>query len=308
VTRGTIAVLTYKRPADLEVVVPQLFDQIEQSAADFDVLVVDNDSAASATPVLDRLARPGLRRVVEPKPGIAAARNRALAECADRELLVFIDDDESPSPGWLEALLELRAATGATGVVGAVVSEFSGELDPWIRAGRFFVRRRLPTGSRVEVAATNNLLLDLTEIRRMGITFDDRLGLSGGSDTLFTRGVVAAGGTLIWCDAAVVTDRVPLERMTRRWVLRRALRMGNSWSRVTVELATSRPARLQARARLLGAGLVRLAGGSARWTVGQVLRSIGHRARGARTAARGAGMALGAMGVAYGEYNRSRNS
>jgi glycosyltransferase involved in cell wall biosynthesis len=304
VTRGTIAVVTYRRPADLEVIVPQLFDQIEHAGVDFDVLVVDNDASASAAPVLDRLARPGLRSVVEPEPGIAAARNRALAECADRELLVFVDDDESPSPRWLESLLELQAATGATGTVGAVVSEFSGELDPWIRAGRFFVRRRLPTGTRVDVAATNNLLLDLAEIRRMGLTFDQRLGLSGGSDTLFTRAIVAAGGSLVWCDAAVVTDRVPVQRMTRGWVLRRSLRMGNSWSRTLLIVAPSTSSRLRLRCRLIAQGLTRIVAGVLRAAAGTLIFSPRHQANGCRTAARGSGMLLGALGYRYAEYRR----
>ena len=91
------------------------------------VLVIDNDPEASARPIVERLAgtlRPGLVRYVhEPKPGIAAARNRALREAASSALLVFIDDDEVPSERWLEQLVDLQRSSGAAAVVGPVISE-----------------------------------------------------------------------------------------------------------------------------------------------------------------------------------------
>jgi hypothetical protein len=171
-------------------------------------------------------------------------------------------------------------------------------------AGRFFDRRRLPTGTTVDVAATNNLLLDLHQVRAAGVRFDPRYGLSGGSDSLFTLGLTRAGGRLVWCDEAVVVDRVPAQRSTPRWVLARAFRMGNGWSRVTLELIGSPVARFAARVRLAGDGIVRLAGGALRWGAGVVLRRLDLRARGARTLARGAGLISGAAGFVYVEYRR----
>jgi hypothetical protein len=190
-------------------------------------------------------------------------------------------------------------------VAGAVVSDFDGPLDPWVGAGDFFRRRRLPTGTPIEVAATNNLLLDMTVVRRLGLRFDVDFGLTGGSDTLFTRRLGAAGVPMIWCDEAVVTDRVPASRMTREWVLRRAFRSGNSASRVDLTLAGSAAARLRARCRAFAHGLPRVAGGAARWLIGTVVRSARHQAAGLRTAARGAGMLSGAVGVVYAEYRRA---
>ena len=92
------------------------------------------------------------------------------------------------------------------------MSRFAETPDPWIAAGRFFDRRRLPTGTDLEVAATNNLLLDLAVVRRLGLRFDAAFGLSGGSDTLFTRELVASGERMVWCDEAIVYDIVPTDR------------------------------------------------------------------------------------------------
>jgi succinoglycan biosynthesis protein ExoM len=302
--RLVVAVLTYRRPGELAEVLPVLVAQAASSRARAAVLVVDNDPDAGAAELVRAAGLPGVRYVHEPEPGIAAARNRALSEAGDADLLVFVDDDERPTGDWLELLLATYERTGAAGVVGPVVSQFVGTPHPWVAAGRFFDRRRLPTGTPVEVAATNNLLLDLRQVRAAGVTFDLQYGLSGGSDSLFTLRLTRAGRRLVWCDEAVVVDRVPAQRSTPRWVLARAFRLGNGWSRVSLELAASPLARTATRSRLAGAGAVRLGGGALRWVAGAVLRRPGLRARGARTLARGAGLLTGAVGFVYAEYRR----
>ncbi|MEW1957306.1 glycosyltransferase family A protein [Kineococcus sp. NPDC059986] len=329
-SRVVVAVLTYRRPDDLTDLLPRLRAQASAALLPVEVLVVDNDPAASAREIVEAAAAvPGapLRHVHEPRPGIAAARNRALVE-ADApgtpvthggpqvtpvDLLVFLDDDERPGDGWLDALLAEHGRNAPSGrlagVVGPVVSTFEGPLDPWIDAGGFFTRRRLPTGTPVEVAATNNLLLDLRVLRAAGVdpgsAFDERFGLSGGSDTLFTRSLTGAGLRLVWCDEALVTDVVPAARATREWVLRRALRSGNSWSRTSLALAGRPARRWRRRVGLTAAGVLRAGVGGAGVVAGTVLRRPRWHARGARAAARGIGMAGGAWGWTYAEYVRS---
>jgi succinoglycan biosynthesis protein ExoM len=306
----TVAVLTYRRPDDLRVVLPALVEQARDAEGEglrVEVLVVDNDPDGSGAAIV-RDVDPRVRYVQEPTPGIAAARNRALDEAAESDVLVFIDDDERPHAAWLTELIRTQLRTGADAVVGWVVPAFDGPLDPWVEAGGFLLRRRVPTGTSVAAAATNNLLLDMGFVRSAGLRFDDRFGLSGGSDTLFTRQLTDRGGLMVSCAEAVVTDQVPAQRMTRQWVVRRALRSGNSAGRVEIELAAAPPARMLARARVATQGLVRTLGGVARWSAGVVVRSPRHSACGLRTAARGAGMLWAAAGVAYQEYRREPRS
>ncbi len=298
-----VAVLTYRRPDDLAAILPLLIDQVRSVDVAASVLVVDNDEAGAGAAAATALGDPLVRAVVEARPGIAAARNRALDE-ADADLLVFIDDDERPVASWLASLLAAYRADRPAGVVGPVISEFEIEPDPWIVAGRFFERKRHPTGTRVEVAATNNLLLDLHQVRAMGVRFDERFGISGGSDTLFTRLVVTRGGRLIWCDEALVVDMVPSARISRRWVIRRMYRFGNSWSRTSLVIADGTGGRLKTRARLTVHGLGRIIVGGIRWGAGTVTRSSAHQAQGARTCVRGLGMLTGAYGVVFAEYGR----
>lgn len=308
----TIAVLTYRRPDDLAAILPLLLDQA-RAVADVAgpatrILVVDNDPAGSARTAVEAARSTASVRIDyahEATPGIAAARSRALAESVDDDLLVFIDDDERPSEQWLPLLLELQRSERVTAVVGPVISDYSVEPDPWIVAGRFFDRRRLRTGTPVDVAATNNLLLDLRDIRAFGLDFERSLGTIGRSDTVFTRQIVAHGGTMLWCDEAVVTDVVPPHRLTRRWVVQRAFGSGNGWSLTSLLLAPPGGLRLGLRLRLTAKGVVRLAGGLLRLVGGSMFRLVGQRARGVRTIARGAGMVTGAWGHRHQEYRRT---
>jgi succinoglycan biosynthesis protein ExoM len=339
-----IAVLTFRRPADLAEVIPLLITQAQQVSERVrpHVLVIDNDPDASARTFIEGYdttandtdasvtgtsssdpggadasdTRPGgtaavpLVYVHEPQPGITAARNRALAASAGVDLLVFIDDDERPTASWLRSLLDVQFGSGCAAVAGPVVSIYEREPEAWITAGRYFERKRHDTGAALDVAATNNLLLDLRQIRRYGLTFDLGLGISGGGDTLFTRQIIANGGRMLWSAEASVTDVVPRSRVTRRWVVLRAFRSGNSWSVTSLMLAGagsgagSGLARARTRLELTARGGVRAAAGLAQIVAGMLMISPAWRARGTRTLARGAGMLSGAWGYGYSEYRR----
>lgn len=297
--RVLIAVVTYRRHADLEVLLPLLQVEARTVTPAADILVVDNDPGAGAADVVAGL---GAEYRHEPVPGIAAARNRALDELGEHRYIVFIDDDEHPEPGWLRALLATITGTGAAAVAGAVVSEFAHDPGDWVAAGRFFQRRRLPTGTPISVAATNNIVFDVEQID--GLRFDLRLGLIGGSDSLFTRLLARDGKAMVWCDEAVVVDRVPASRLTREWVLRRGYRLGNSAVGVSLLMARSSSERVAVRVRGAGQGLVRILGGFLRYLYGGLTRSLAHRARGLRTVSRGRGMLAAAAGITYAEYQR----
>jgi succinoglycan biosynthesis protein ExoM len=296
-----VAMLTYRRPDDLAEAVPRILAHTDAAGAR--LLVVDNDPDGSAREAVAAFGdRVGY--VNETRPGIAAARNRALDEAPPDALLVFIDDDERPTEGWLELLLDTYREHRSAAVVGPVVSEYDVEPDAWVAAGRFFDRRRLPTGTPVDVAATNNLLLDLAQIHRHGLRFDEAFGASGGSDTLFTRRLTRAGGRMIWCDQAVVIDKVPASRTTRDWVLRRAFRSGNSWTRTSLELAAPGLRRTAVRGQTFAVGALRILAGAGGVLMGTATGRLSRRVRGTRTIARGAGMAAGSFGYVYHEYRR----
>jgi hypothetical protein len=304
-----IAILTYRRNDVLTPCVNALLKICRRYPSAY-VLVVDNNPSAEAEPVVTSLARRSgthvLRYVHEPAPGIAAARNRAMEESRQAHLIIFIDDDERPTDRWLDELTKLYLERKPAAIAGPVVSEFAQQPDPWIVAGQFFVRRRMPTGTSIRWAATNNLLLDMAQVRRLKVRFADAYGLTGGSDTLFTKEIVRAGGTILWCDEAVVVDQVPASRLTRKWVLQKAFRLGNVTPRIDSTLAESGLTRARIRTQYAASGAARILYGTARYVFGHATGDLTHQARGARMAVRGAGITLGAMGYRYSEYSRKR--
>ncbi len=299
-----VAVLTYRRTGLL----PALLDELVAQAATVDpraeVVVVDNDPAGSAAGAVLGWAGRGVRYVHEPRPGISAARNRALDEAGSARLLVFVDDDEHPSPRWLARITGAWRAWGCAAVAGPVGGVLPGTVDPWIAGSGVFDRPRRPTGTRVGGAGAGNLLLDLSRVRALGLRFDERLGLTGGEDTLFTHALVRAGEEIRWCDEAEADEPVPAERLTRRWVLRRCFRSGSSWSRAELLLATGRAGRARLRARVLATAAVRLPQAAGAWLAAAATGRLRARGRAAAALASHAGLVSGAFGYVTAEYAR----
>lgn len=301
----TIAVLTYLRPEDIGTALPTLIDQAERYGPQAQIQVVDNDPEGSAESIVRSFDDPRVHYVVEPTPGIAAARNRAIEETTT-DLMVFIDDDERPTENWLRDLVACYTAhPGTLGVLGLVESEFAEDPDEWIIAGRFFERLDPPTGTEIFVVATNNLLLDRRLLDEHELRFDPAFGLTGGSDTLFSHQARQRGLSFRFCSEALVYDAVPIERMTREWSLKRSYRSGNSWSRTTLAVTDPGPRQIAARIRLSVTGASRLAVGAVRLALGTVTRSLSWRAQGMRNLYRGSGMVGGAWGHTYAEYKRT---
>lgn len=296
-TSVAVGVLTYQRPRQLAALLPLLARESRRlleaglGVVDVRVVVVDNDPAGSAGTIVS--AHDGeVEYHHEPARGISHARNRALDAARPAGLLVFIDDDETPVPGWLSNLVRTSRDTSAVAVAGRVVSEPDGDLDPFVAAGGFLDRAHrdgVVTGTPLERAATNNLLLDLRFVETRGLRFDPRFGLTGGEDSLFTSQLVRAGGRLVWCAEAVVIDHVTVDRMTPEYMLRRARAMSSTDVHVGLALRTSSRERLSF---LLGKAvreLLRAVQGSTLVLRSVPRRSLRDRARGRRALARARG-------------------
>jgi hypothetical protein len=301
---SVVAVLTYRRTEFLPALLDELVAQAGTVVPRAAILVVDNDPDAGAADVVGAWAAQGVRYVHEPRPGISAARNRALAEASDADALVFLDDDELPSAGWLAGLITAWRAWDCAAVAGPVSARLEVPADPWILGTGVFDRRRLPTGARLTGAGAGNLLLDLRQVAALGLTFDERLGLTGGEDTLFTHALAAAGAELRWCDEAEAVEFVPAGRITRRWVRQRCFRSAGSLSRAEVRLAGGPARRWWTRAVVLAKAGVRMLLSSVAYLSAVARRSDTARGSAVATLVSYAGLVVGAFGFVSAEYAR----
>ena len=297
-----VAVLTFRRNAQLAQLLPLLIEQAAMVQPPAEVLVVDNDPHAAAATIAGQWA---VTYVHEPRPGISAARNRALDHAAEAGALVFIDDDGIPAPGLARHIgrtlarmaVRCRRRPRGADLGGAPVSS-------WVRASAAFAPAVHPTGASMPGAGTGNLLLDVPQIARMGVRFEESLGLTGGEDTMFTHTLVSRGGAIRWCQDAVVADIIAPDRVTRSWILRRDLRAGTTWSAMELTLAGSGRRRMCTRASLLARGVIKVPLGVAGLALGTIARDRVRAASGLRTAVSYLGMLCGAVGYYPQEYRR----
>lgn len=294
----TIGVITFRR-ADRLAHLLEALDRLELGGMHVEVVVVDNDPESSARPTVSawngrQFSR--VRYVHEPEPGIAAARNRVWS-CVDTPWLAFIDDDETPEPQWLSALLATQRRTGADVVVGPVVAA-ADDLPQW-----FQDREHHAEGERVAIASTGNLLLRAALRDEFdGEPFDRHYGLTGGSDRVLSLDLRARGHEIVWSAEAIVHETVPAERLDPAWIRRRFVRYGTVVVRTDCRSA-SPVERAGRRALRLVEGLARTAralvhlrivdGQSPQW--GAALQQRGY----------GEGLVLGALGFHVVEYRRA---
>ena len=102
-----VIVPTLRRPDSLERALRSLFLQTGVADRLHEIVVVDNDPAASSRDAVDQLRPASPVPLIwrhAPRPGVATARNEGLAATA-APLIAFLDDDEAASPAWRIAAL-----------------------------------------------------------------------------------------------------------------------------------------------------------------------------------------------------------
>ncbi len=302
-----VCACTYLRPGGLARLLGELATVERPQGVDVEVVIVDNDPAASGRPVVDR-ARSGfpvpLRYVHEPRRGIVAARNAAVADALAHgaDAVAFLDDDEWPAPHWLNELVRVAEQTGAEVVTGSVEPVFDEEPPSWVRAGGFFERPHHPDGALIHYARTSNALIGAGALAAHTPPFGDT-GSDGGEDTLFFHRAHVEGARIAWADGATVFESVPASRVDVRWLVLRQYRYGLTRSAVLRQLEGS-PVRVLRR---LALGLLTVLRGLA-LLLGAVRGGKAAVVRAAGIIALGAGLVLGLAGVGHDQYRRVHGS
>ncbi|MBA3638051.1 MAG: glycosyltransferase [Acidobacteriota bacterium] len=199
---------------------------LDYPAGRLDLLVVDNAPANDETRrLVDRYS--SLRYVVEPRPGLDWARNRAIAE-ARGEIIAYTDDDVSVDPGWAAAIGRLfKSDPAIEAVTGLVVpDEMDAEsqrlFEQYGGFGRGFDREyfRVDTAAGEKAARRHagagrfgtgaNMAFRRSIFDRIG-TFDPALDVgtptNGGGDLEMFFRVLKEGGTLVYEPSATVRHR-----------------------------------------------------------------------------------------------------
>lgn len=237
----TIVLSTCDRASSLAKTLEQL--ALQQVSVDWRVVAVDNGSGDRTPEILARYAqdpRLTLEALSEPVAGKPRALNRAL-ERIDDGLVVFIDDDVSLGPRWLQGYVDAVARWPDRAIFGGpIIPVFPADAPDWVQDQRYV--RQSPMfayyAPREDEGLTTGVPLGPNmAIRRRAIgdhRFDERLGPGGthglmGDETEFEYRLARLGyWPYVYVPAARAEHRVRQEQLTVKAVWARAYLWGRS--------------------------------------------------------------------------------
>lgn len=222
---------------------PLLGDAIEpllrQETGDdaIEIIVVDNSpDHETATEFAGRYAQvPGLSYVIEPRPGLANARNVGMQKASGR-IVAYIDDDARAEPSWASELICAYGVIGDTAgaIGGRVLPRWPAPPPDWLAPELFGYLSVLDLGNEMrdltagEYLCGCNLSFDREALIAAG-GFSTNLGRRGAEISLLSNEeldvcnrLLTLGRRVVYAPEAVVEHVIPAERLTRRWFRRRA--------------------------------------------------------------------------------------
>lgn len=190
---------------------PRLFKALS-SLKEAEIVLVDNKSEDGSLALLTAFAahRKNVKILTEARRGFAEPLNRAVSE-ASGEILLFLDADATPSPGWLKAMI--AATENADLVVGETVSA-KGKLSPYGKLSAKLFHQHSRRASRAEGHAlpwgpTCNLAVKKVWFENVGPFSSEA---AGAFDIDFCWRAVLAGARIAYAPKAVVMHERRNER------------------------------------------------------------------------------------------------
>jgi len=230
----TYAFCTYNRSARLPALVAAL--RAQHFPAPAELLAIDNNSSDDTPAVLAALAdAPGipLRAVCEKAQGIVHARNRALQEALDSDILIFIDDDELPDPGLVAAVHHAITVEGARCVGGHIGVDYTPNARPvWMSDELQAFLGEVDYGREAFWVTddshplwSGNIAYDMSLFRDdPSLRFDLRynragLGVGGGEDAMMFRELLRRGTPIRYRPDMSIRHLVDDWKLKRRYFL-----------------------------------------------------------------------------------------
>jgi glycosyltransferase involved in cell wall biosynthesis len=228
----SVIIPTFHRPQGARNAVMSILAQ--QGAPSFEVLLIDNDAAASCAATAQELAQlcqatgVPFTYQIEPEAGVANVRNFAVKR-ARGAFVAFLDDDEVANPHWLAQMVAAQAATGADVVFGPQEARLPASVpEPRAYFQAFFSRQpEGPTRVIEEAYGCSNSFVRCDTVFVGDAPFDPTTNETGGEDDVLWADVRARGGTFAWAADALVYDDIPPGRATYAYMAKRSFAHGH---------------------------------------------------------------------------------
>lgn len=164
-------------------------------------LVVVDDASADATAEIARAA--GATVLAGDGRGPAAARNLGAQHAAETDILVFLDADTAPQPGWLEAMLAPFADPEIVGVKGRYVTHQHSLVARFAQLEFEEKYARLRAAPVVDFIDTATAAYRRDAFDEAG-GFDESFPAQSAEDVEFAFRLAARGARFVFSDAARV--------------------------------------------------------------------------------------------------------
>lgn len=231
----SVVVCTYNRSQSLGATVASLRRMRVPPDLAWELIVVDNNSTDDTRTVIQEFARTSglqVRYIFEGRQGKSHALNAGLRE-ARGEVIAFTDDDVLVDADWLTGLLAVFKCTGAMGVGGKSLPDWTGVTKPsWVvTEGPYSTSWGLLIGldlgdEPVQLRAAPwglNMAFRRSAFDKYG-TFRTDLGAAGsklmlGEDTEFGNRLIKAGEKVMYAPKAIVRHPMDPRRLTKPYML-----------------------------------------------------------------------------------------
>jgi len=234
--RVSVIIPTFRRAEGLGRALASVAAQEPVDGVCVDIIVCDNSPEASARDQVIAFGAASPLTVTfvhEPNPGVANARNSAVAACY-ADFIAFLDDDEEAPGDWLKQLLITQKAYRADVVFGPVTARLG--TRPATRFDGYFNDFFSRHGPAHDTRLSNYFGCGNGLIRRERLPATEPFSVvqndMGGEDDQLFNGLMKQGAVMAWAAHAPVFEDVPDRRATLDYTLRRAFAYGQgpSWT------------------------------------------------------------------------------
>jgi glycosyltransferase involved in cell wall biosynthesis len=235
----TVLIATFNRAAVLSETL-QALTRVDRTGIDCSIVIIDNNSSDNTAEVVKEYGtRLPLSYLREQRPGKSCALNRALRECALKEIVVFTDDDVTPARNWLQEIASSVKKWPGIGAFGGKVEvtwpdnkQPEWAMRDWMM-GFGFSRHNYADGEAVytppDYPVGPNFWVRKHVFQNVA-SFDETLGPKPkrimGEETSFLANLQSRGFQILYYPAAELCHRILHETCTVPWLRNRAYTYG----------------------------------------------------------------------------------
>ena len=151
----------------------------------------------------------------------------------------------------MSALLEVCHHCEASAAIGSVKASYPEGVPSSMEKAGIWDLYPGETGVQVRWGPAGNSIIRMSVVKAMGLTFDERFGVTGGEDTDFFYRMTLDGGRIVAAPLAEVLETVPAARMETSSLRMRHMRNGHTNAVVNL-YRSSRVEKINYRCRSAG--------------------------------------------------------